>query len=437
VTARPTGPVVAIEGFYGPPLAHGARLDLLRWLPSAGFTAYAYGPKDDRFLRDEWRTDHPAAELAALAETLAVARESGIALSVGLSPGLDWRGDEDEPALVAKLRGLYDLGVRDLGVYWDDTPPGGEELGRTHGRAVAAAVAGLPDDVTWMTVGVDYATDRVTAYLRGFAEELPELVSIAWTGPAITSPEVPAAVARRLAKELDRPLLLADNWPVNDLGMSGVLHLGPAPYREPALRDAVAGVGFNFMSRPLASRPGLEAAARHWLHPAEDREVAWREVVAHHPGLEPLARACRSWVDHPGPDPELLSWVEPAMHGDTRLLDYFDAGCREGLPPDWQEELEPWLTAWETEAFVAMVAIQLVQGQHQEGTVALGIGDVWGALHRAEQQVFGIRFAVYGVTYRAGDRLLPDPGTVVHGDNLVDRLLHRVIARLAEQHGDR
>ena len=139
-------------------------------------------------------------------------------------------------------------------------------------------------------------------------------------------------------------------------------------------------------------------------------------------------------MDDPGPDPELLSWLEPAMTGDTRLLDYYDAGCREGLPAEWQAELEPWLTAWEIEAFVAMVAIQLVQGRYAEDTTSLGIGDVWGALHRAEQQVFGIRFATYGVTYRAGDRLLPDPGTVVHGDNLTDQLLHRVLARLRELH---
>jgi hypothetical protein len=423
---------VAIEGFYGPPLTHEARLSLLEWLPSVGFTGYAYSPKDDPYLRDTWRLPHPDPEL--LRATLVAAQEHGIALSVGISPGLDWRGAEDEPVLVERLRVLYDLGVRDLGVYWDDTPTGGEELGRTHGRAVAAAVAGLPDDVRWLTVGVDYATDRVTSYLRGFADELPPDVAVAWTGPAIVSPVVTAATAQALAAELGRPLLLADNWPVNDLGMSGVLHLGPAPYREPALRDAVAGVGWNFMSRPLASRPGLEAAARHWLRPDEDRVAAWSEVIAGYPGLGPLARACRSWIDAPGPDPELLSWVEPAMHGDDRLLAYFDAGCRDGLPAEWQAELEPWLHQWEVEAFVAMVAIQLVQGAYAEGTVALGLGDVWGALHRAEQQLFGIRFAVYGVTYRAGDRLLPSPESVVHGDNLVDQLLARVVRRLQEQH---
>jgi hypothetical protein len=424
--------IAAIEGFYGPPLSRQARLDLLAWLPSAGYTSYAYGPKDDRDLRDAWR--EPFTDMTLLAEMLAAATAAGIDLSVGVSPGLDWRGPEDHAPLIAKLQQLYDHGLRHHGVYWDDTPTGGADLGRAQGEAVAAAAAALPGDVRWLTVGVDYATDHVTSYLRAFADALPEDAVIAWTGPAITSPDVPAEMARQLAAELGRPLLLADNWPVNDLGMSGVLHLGLPPYREPALRDAVAGVGFNFMSRPLASRPGLATAARHWLNPDEDRSQAWYDEIAAFPGLLPLARACRSWIDEPGPDAELLSWLEPAMDGDTRLLDYFDAGVRDGLPADWQAELEPWLHQWEVEAFVAMVAIQLVNGMYADGTVALGIGDVWGALHRAEHQVFGIRFAVYGVSYRAGDRLLPSPATVVKGDSLVDQLLMRVLTKLQEQH---
>src|SRR3954468_16186219 len=103
--------LAAIEGFYGPPLRHEARLDLLRWLPSAGFTDFAYGPKDDPFHRARWRDSYPSEHLDRFAETLAVARAAGIELTLSISPGLDWRGDADHPALVDKLHQLYDLGV--------------------------------------------------------------------------------------------------------------------------------------------------------------------------------------------------------------------------------------------------------------------------------------------------------------------------------------
>jgi hyaluronoglucosaminidase len=299
--------LAAIEGFYGPPLAHAARLDLLRWLPGAGFTDFAYGPKDDPFHREQWRTPYPSRHLARFAETLAVARDAGVELTLSVSPGLDWHGDSDHGALVDKLRQLYDVGVRSLGVYWDDVPPGGAGLGHSHAAGVAAAMRGLPGDVRWLTVGTDYATSTVTDYLHGFAAALPAEVAIAWTGPAVTSPAVPAEIAAELRERLGHPLLFCDNFPVNDLGMSAVLHLGPAPARDAKLRDVVAGAGFNMMSLPLASRPGLEAAARHWLRPDEDREAAWRDVVSHYPGLMALARGCRSWLTDPGPDPELVS----------------------------------------------------------------------------------------------------------------------------------
>lgn len=423
--------LAAIEGFYGPPFPHEQRLDLIRWLPSAGLSDYAYGPKDDPFHRAQWRAAYPPEHLARFAETLAVARECGIELTLSISPGLDWTGEADHEPLVAKLRQLYDVGVRSLGVYWDDVPPGGEDLGRSHGRGVAAAMRGLPDDVRWLTVGTDYATSHVTAYLAGFAAELPAEVAIAWTGPAITSAEVPTEVAHRLAEGLGHPLVFCDNWPVNDLGMSPVLHLGPAPYREPALRDVIAGAGFNMMSLPLASRPGVELAARHWRDPHEDREQAWREVISRYPGLGPLARSCRSWLTEPGPDPELVSWVVPALTGDGALLAFLDAGCRDGLPAEWQAELEPWLSAWEAEARVMAGVIRVI---HDPSTAADApeLGVDWPALHRLAAQVFGIRFAVYGLSYRAADRLLPHPGSVVRGENLTDLLVRTALEGLYE-----
>lgn len=423
--------VAFIEGFYGPPYPHEARLDLLRWLPTAGLTDYAYGPKDDAFHRGSWRSPYPAAALAQLEETVAVAAEAGVTLTLSVSPGLDWQGADDHAALVAKLRQLHGLGVRSLGVYWDDVPPGGADLGRSHARGVAAAMAGLPDDVRWMTCGTDYAMDRTTGYLRGFAAELPGEVPIAWTGPDVTSPTVPVDVAARLVEELGHPLLLCDNWPVNDLGMSSQLHLGPAPFRSPELREVVAGIGFNAMRYPLASRIGVAAAARHWLRPDEDREAGWRAVVDEVPGLLPLARACRSWVGAPGPDPVLASWVDPGLDGDDRLLDFLAAGCRD-LPADWAAELEPWLAAWDAEAKVMTWVLRAARGDVSD---AVDLGIDWPALHRREQHVFGTRLAVYGLNHRLGpeqgDRLLPHPASVVRGENLTDLVVRRALERLA------
>ncbi len=415
------GWTAVIEGFYGEPYRHEDRLALLAWMPGAGFTDYAYGPKGDPYHRGTWRDPYPADVLAQLQQTAVAARQAGIRLTLSVSPGLDWKGHEDHPALVSKLRQLHGLGVDSLGVYWDDVPPGGEDLGRSHGEGVAAAVRGFPADVRWMTCGTDYAMDAMTPYLTGFAQTLPAGLPIAWTGPDITSPVVTAELAAQLQEQLQHPLLLCDNWPVNDLGMSGQLHLGPAPYREPALRDVVAGIGFNAMALPLASRLPLEIGARHWHRPDEDREAAWREVLASHAGLTPLARACRSWVDTPGPDPELATWVDEALAGGDRLLDFLAAGCRSGLDSALAAEVAPWLDSWDAEAAVMVSSLLALRGELVDPEFNLGTD--WLALHRRPAQVFGIRLALYGLSFRLEDRLLPDPASVVRGENLTDLLV--------------
>ena len=52
-----------------------------------------------------------------------------------------------------------------------------------------------------------------------------------------------------------------NNYPVNDVFMSEVLHIGPYPQRDVGAADRVRGVFVNFMETPLVSRIGLACAA--------------------------------------------------------------------------------------------------------------------------------------------------------------------------------
>ncbi|MDP9182783.1 MAG: protein O-GlcNAcase, partial [Actinomycetota bacterium] len=298
----------------------------------------------------------------------------------------------------------------------------------SHGRAVAAAVAGLPG-VRVSTCPVDYAVSSPTSYLKGFVDALPDGVELFWTGPAIVSPTITAADVTSLGSALGRTLVLADNVPVNDGAMSGVLHLGPYPERDPRLPEVTGGLLLNLMPLPLASRIGVAAGLRWWQDPTGDREQQWREVVAEVPGLDPLARACRSWLTDPGPDAEVAQWAEAALAGDdTRLEDWLAAGCRAGLADDWQTELAPWLEAWELLAFGLGYVIAATRGQDLV-EAAFGVGEARRRIRALEQQLFGIRDAVYPVTRQEGDRVLPDPSGVVEGHDLPGRMCDQVLAR--------
>lgn len=410
----------AVEGYYGPPLSPEQRLDLVAWLGPHGFDAYVYAPKDDPFHRGRWREPYPDEQMAHFAELVERGRAAGVEVGFAISPGLDWRPGADEDALVAKLTSFADLGARTLAVAFDDVPPGGADLGRAHGRAVAAAANAV--DARWLTVPTDYAVSRPTTYLRAFCDELPDEVILGWTGPSIVSPTLEADDVVTLSEALGRTLLLCENFPVNDGPMSGVLHLGPYPVRDPKVVERTAGVLCNFGARPLSSRPGLAVAARFWTDPTADRERAWREAIPE--ALMPLARACRSWVADPGPDRELTRLADWSP---SELRAYLDAGCRTGLDPDLAAEVEPWLAAWELEAQVMRLCLDIFEDDSKRADLTLILIELWIRARQLREQVFGIRMAGYPVTVQRGDHVEPGPGAVVVGENLTDRLCARTL----------
>ena len=154
--------LAAVEGYYGAPLQHTARLDMVRWLATQGYDSFMYAPKSDPYHRDRWREPYPPDREAELRELVEEGRRAGVEVCMVISPGLDWRiGDEE--ALVAKLRTFASLGAQSLGVAWDDVPPGGAGLGTAHGRAVAAAVGSIPA-ARWFTCPTDYSASSPTPF---------------------------------------------------------------------------------------------------------------------------------------------------------------------------------------------------------------------------------------------------------------------------------
>lgn len=419
-----------LEGYYGRALGHEERLALIDWMSTKGFNVFAYAPKDDPFHRSRWREPYPDDELRFFEELAKTGRDSGVEFCFTISPGLDWR-DGDDSALVAKLRALADTGCRTFGVLWDDVPPGGAELGESHARGTAAAVEAI-GGARWWTVCTDYAISRPTPYLSAFCRLLPEEVAVSWTGPAFTSLKITGEDARTLGGALGRKLLLWENFPVNDALMRDVLHLGPYPERSPDLVDATQGVLLNMMQYPLASRVGLACGARFWTDPTSDREKVWVEVLSEFPGLEPLARACRSWVTEPGPDPELLEWARAAPD-DERLREFLAGGCRVGLEPELAAEVERWLTAWDNEAQAMLNALDILERGYRSAARGIAGALLWTRARQQREQVFGIRTAVYPVTEQSGEHTTSRAEAAIIGENLTDMLCRRALKDESER----
>src|SRR5436305_9008835 len=73
--ARPMGRAFAVrgivEGFYGRPWSHSARLDAISFLAPRGLNAYVYAPKDDAKHRADWRIPYDTDERADFRELAA------------------------------------------------------------------------------------------------------------------------------------------------------------------------------------------------------------------------------------------------------------------------------------------------------------------------------------------------------------------------------
>ncbi|MDR2348679.1 MAG: beta-N-acetylglucosaminidase domain-containing protein [Bifidobacteriaceae bacterium] len=374
-----------VEGFYGRPWSHRDRLATLRLFPEFGFDTYYYAPKNDPLQRDRWRQPYPARALGRLSELAREALALGARFSVAISPGLSLRpwDPTDLRLLEAKLKHLYEAGVRHFAILFDDLPPvldqpeavaafgpGPAGLGRAHG-AVGARVAAFLRERLRLDGPVelcpqDYAGLEPTPYRRALAETLPADARIMWTGADVVVGAVTEDDVRRAGAAFERELILWDNFPVNDFDRSRAF-LGPLVGR-PARVDGLplAGIAANPMVEAAPSWLALASVGRWAADPARyDPAAAARAALEQIAGpfaarLEPLVRVCSSWPPSAPRDAELAALVARARAGraDAADLDRLGNRCQElaGLssrlpasgspvPDALAGQLRPWLAA--------------------------------------------------------------------------------------------
>lgn len=270
-----------IEGFYGEPYSFEDRTHLFASLPTHGFDAYYYGPKDDPLHRDAFREPYPEAHLAHFADLVARGRSLGVRFVFTLSPGLSYDPETDFDALAAKLDALADVGVRDFCLFFDDllpTSPGADPdvlvdiviRTRRHLRARDAGASLCVTPPYYFGTAEALATDGVTiaplaldapssAHYAAYAR-LPRDVALFWTGPGIFTHTLTTEHVTSFRAFVGREVLLWDNFPVNDTVLSDELFLGPYMGRTAALGAIVDGVVLNLAREPRASRIAIATA---------------------------------------------------------------------------------------------------------------------------------------------------------------------------------
>ncbi|MEU0137657.1 beta-N-acetylglucosaminidase domain-containing protein [Streptomyces sp. NPDC006296] len=352
VTDHPSMPLRgSIEGFYGAPWSHADRLDQLAFYGDIKANTYIYTPKDDAYLREEWREPYPADKLAELRELIEQATSHHVGFTYALSPGLSvcYSDPGDVSALKAKLGTLYDQGARSFYVALDDISytrwncDGDEETYGAPGRGSAGrAQADLlnavqrdfvdthPDAEPLQFVPTEYSDTADSAYKSVLREQLDPKVVVQWTGTDVVPPSISVADAEAASAVWGRKVFLWDNYPVNDYGQTtGRLLMAPYDKREAGLHKALSGIVLNPMNQAAASKVALFGGASFaWNDEDYDAGRTWRAAAGYLAGGDPrTTRALLAFFDtqHLAPTFGETEWQPQAPELAARLADFTEA----------------------------------------------------------------------------------------------------------------
>ena len=262
-----------VEGFYGRPWTHSARLSMISFLGANGFNIYIYAPKSDQYLRSVWRKAYPPRMKERLRALMGAARESSVDFVFAVSPGLDieYSSRTDRRVLLRRLRDVTGMQCLWVGIFLDDIEPKLVHASDRHGfRTLGEAHVALVNDVydelvrdgnRLMFCPTYYANDCLgktapeNEYLMEIGAGLARRVDVLWTGRKVVSTEISEKDVGEFSRVIRRKPFLWDNYPVNDYyGDRPRLNLGPFEGRAPEILPLLAGYVSNPMNQAEASK---------------------------------------------------------------------------------------------------------------------------------------------------------------------------------------
>ena len=359
-----------VEGFYGTPWSHEARLSQLDFYGKNKMNVYIYGPKDDPWHRDKWRIPYPEAEANRIAELVEVAKKNYVNFYWAIHPGVDIKwNNEDRDALVAKLEKMYDLGVRAFAVFFDDIWGEGTKADKQ-----AELLNYVDDNFIQKKKDVAPLIMCPTEYNRGWANEekgylrtlgstLNKGIEVMWTGNSVVAC-IDKATMEWINERIQRKGYIWLNFPVNDFVRDHML-MGPLYGNGKDIAPLVSGFVSNPMEYAETSKISLYGIADYcWNMDAYEFEANWekslrRILPSNYKALEIFALYNKDL----GPNghgfrreegEELQPTAKAAIEGDAAALEALNQKCNElklacdlllvdDTNPQLIHELRPWL----------------------------------------------------------------------------------------------
>ena len=281
-----------VEGFYGTPWSHETRLSLIDFYGKFKMNTYVYGPKDDPYHSSpDWRLPYPDDEAENITELIRACKRNRIDFVWAIHPGQDIKWNEEDYAnLLGKFNMMYDLGVRNFAIFFDDISGEGTNPVKQAGllNRLTEDFVKVKGDVSPLTVcPTDYsrlwANPGPKGNLAIYGEMLDSTIKVFWTGDYVCS-DLTRETLEWVGSRIKRPAYYWWNYPVTDYVRNIILQ-GPVYGLDTTLTsENLCGLLSNPMEHGEASKLALYGVADYtWnisaYEPLENWERGLRELV--------------------------------------------------------------------------------------------------------------------------------------------------------------
>ena len=408
-----------VEGFYGTPWSHQARLSQIAFYARHKMNVYIYGPKDDPWHRDKWREPYPEAEAKRISELATYARSQGVNFYWAIHPGVDIKWTEqDRDYLVAKLEKMYDLGVRSFAVFFDDIWGEGtradkqaELLNYVDNNFIQKKHDVAPLIMCPTEYNRAWANDE-KGYLRTLGTQMNQGIEIMWTGNSVVHC-IDRESQEWINQRINRKSYIWWNFPVSDFVRDHIL-LGPAYGNDLDIAETMSGFVSNPMEHAEASKISLYGIADYtWNMPAYDYQADWekglREVL---PNNYEALRTFALYNKDLGPNghgfrreegDELKDIAQQALAGQSSARQALALKCEElGIAvdlllnddsnPELLRELRPWLLQGKNVAAYGQAVVSLAEAatKTQKGTGLRSFENYYQQARSLQKQMYDL-----------------------------------------------
>ena len=280
-----------VEGFYGTPWSHQARLRHLKFYGENKMNTYIYGPKDDPYHSSpNWRLPYPEKEAKQIKELVQVAKENAVNFVWAIHPGQDIKwNQEDRDNLLAKFEKMYELGVRSYAVFFDDISGEGTKADKQAEllNYIDEQFVKVKKDVTPLIMcPTEYNkswSNVKGGYLTTLGTKLNPSIHIMWTGDRVIADmyegDTEKGGMKWINNLIQRPAYVWWNFPVSDYVRDHLL-MGPVYGNDLHIANLMSGFVTNPMEHAESSLLAIYGVASYAWNPDQyDSDKAWKDAI--------------------------------------------------------------------------------------------------------------------------------------------------------------